>query len=366
MEDSVSPNKFIETALSYTLAYISNDSSIQLSPLDITILADADYYSYSKEWKTCPLNPSSPFTDFGEKLTGAHKTGLGSSAALVTAFTSAILRFYWNISGTSISPAVFKIRVHNLSQVAHCAAQGKVGSGFDVAAAVFGSCVYRRFSPSILETVGEVTSPGFASRVKSIVDDEPTRTWDTQIEEHAVEFPHNLRLLMCDIDCGSETPGMVKEVMAWRQRFPEDAARLWTNIQITVDDLISELQELQLKPERSYAHLEEIILNNRSLIREMSANANVPIEPPSQTRLIDACHNLDGVYGGVVPGAGGFDAVVLIIEDREEVITRVKAKLMEFCNLGDEQPAMVRIMNVRQESQGLRDEPLALYSGWIQ
>ena len=41
--------------------------------------------------------------------------------------------------------------VHRVAQLAHCLAQGKAGSGFDVAAAVFGSCSYRRFSPAIIQ-----------------------------------------------------------------------------------------------------------------------------------------------------------------------------------------------------------------------
>lgn len=41
--------------------------------------------------------------------------------------------------------------LHNAAQLAHCAAQGKVGSGFDVSSAVWGSQVYRRFDPLALE-----------------------------------------------------------------------------------------------------------------------------------------------------------------------------------------------------------------------
>jgi phosphomevalonate kinase len=59
--------------------------------------------------------------------------------------------------------------LHNVAQTAHCAAQGKIGSGFDVSCAVgwqptleaslmlistclqvFGSQVYTRFSPSVI------------------------------------------------------------------------------------------------------------------------------------------------------------------------------------------------------------------------
>ena len=62
-----------------------------------------------------------------------------------------------------------------------------------------------------------------------------------------------------------------------------------------------------------------ICKTNRALIREMTAKSKVPIEPPQQTKLLDACKEVEGVVGGVVPGAGGYDAIVLLVEDREEV-----------------------------------------------
>lgn len=43
--------------------------------------------------------------------------------------------------------------VHNVAQLCHCLAQGKVGSGFDVSSAVWGSHVYKRFSPEILNNI---------------------------------------------------------------------------------------------------------------------------------------------------------------------------------------------------------------------
>jgi phosphomevalonate kinase len=41
---------------------------------------------------------------------------------------------------------------HNVAQYVHCFAQGKVGSGFDVSAAAFGSQVYTRFDPAVIES----------------------------------------------------------------------------------------------------------------------------------------------------------------------------------------------------------------------
>ncbi|KAK4688307.1 hypothetical protein P7C73_g1794, partial [Tremellales sp. Uapishka_1] len=50
----------------------------------------------------------------------------------------------------------------------------------------------------------------------------------------------------------------------------------------------------------------------------MSDASSVPIEPPEQTRLLDACSAIPGVIGGGVPGAGGFDAIFLLVIDSEE------------------------------------------------
>lgn len=57
------------------------------------------------------------------------------------------------ISEESLSDDVGNGRrlAHNLAQFVHCVAQGKVGSGFDVSAAVFGSHLYTRFDPSVIQ-----------------------------------------------------------------------------------------------------------------------------------------------------------------------------------------------------------------------
>lgn len=46
-----------------------------------------------------------------------------------------------------------KTLVHNVAQFVHCFAQGKVGSGFDVSSAVWGSHRYKRFNPAILTPI---------------------------------------------------------------------------------------------------------------------------------------------------------------------------------------------------------------------
>ena len=98
-----------------------------------------------------------PFAHTGGSLGTVHKTGLGSSAALVTSLVGALLVHLEAVPAVAFTSdsgetgAHGRALAHNAAQLAHCAAQGKVGSGFDVSSAVFGSQLYTRFNPRVLD-----------------------------------------------------------------------------------------------------------------------------------------------------------------------------------------------------------------------
>ena len=368
-----SQNRFVQTALAYALTYACSIHNAAVEPALITILADTDYYSHPRSSDRHLPPPSDRFLDFDRPLGEIHKTGLGSSAALVTALTAAVVSHYVPAASLDATSADGQSRLHNLAQAAHCAAQGKIGSGFDVAAAVYGSCVYRRFSPRILDGLGEVGGPGFSTRLRSVVEDgDPSRRWDMEVEKAAARIPEGLVLLMCDVDCGSETVGMVKSVLAWRQRRPEEAILLWATLQTANEDLARQLQGLASGPSISPDDLEGLrstILTVRSLIREMSAKAGVPIEPPVQTALIAACCELPGVVCGVVPGAGGYDAIALLVQDRGEVVDDLREFLAGYRADPKDNAGVgignVRLLGVKQEHQGLKIEDPSIYQSWL-
>ncbi|KAI9836573.1 MAG: hypothetical protein M1819_001205 [Sarea resinae] len=369
---SLSRNPFVETALSYALTYVSSLGSPNFEPSLITILADNDYYSQPNSNSTQIAGKGDRFINFHVPLYEAHKTGLGSSAALVTAFTAGILAHYAP-QKDFISTDAGKAILHNLAQAAHCAAQGKVGSGFDVAAAVYGSSVYRRFSPSILEALGEKNSSSFATRLKDVVENSlESAKWDTEIIKSAVSVPRGVRLVMCDVDCGSQTVGMVKKLLSWRKENPKHANDLWSSLQQNNEALSHALVTLArrgLKSDDDLQLLRTSISDIRSLIREMSTAADVPIEPKSQTDLLDACSQLPGVVGGVVPGAGGFDAVALLIKDKEEVLLGLQKFLEDWKVTVDDSSAgsrigRVRLLGVRQDMEGVRMEKDDEYGDW--
>jgi phosphomevalonate kinase len=354
---NISKNPFVETTLSYALTYIArvgkHRPSHSMTPTRLIILADNDYYSHPGS-ENSKFDSNGRFAPFPTTLGQAHKTGLGSSAALVTALTAALLNHRLPASLFDITTESGKNTLHNLAQAAHCAAQGKVGSGFDVAAAVFGSCLYRRFSPSILNGLPEPGSAGFSESIVSLVEDQSK--WDVEVREDGINIPSGVVLRMCDVDCGSQTVGMVKKVLQWRDSNPEVSRGLWNTLQERNENLAQVLQSGQLE------QIAPSITRIRELIREMGQGSGVPIEPDSQTELLDALAQLDGVYGGVVPGAGGFDALALLMKDDEATLSEVESFLASWSKIKE---GRVRLLSVKGEMEGVRAEPLEIYAGWL-
>ncbi|KAF7718556.1 Phosphomevalonate kinase [Penicillium ucsense] len=366
-------NPFVETSLSYALTYISYVAdSKDFGSLTVTILADNDYYSEtatSKDWSM--KAPSERFVHFGVPLLEAHKTGLGSSAALVTALVSALV-IHRTMQASDL--AAGRDKLHNLAQAAHCAAQGKVGSGFDVAAAVYGSCLYKRFSPAILESIGDVGSSGFDERLFAIVEDVDSKhPWDTECVDFGMQLPRGMQMVLCDVECGSQTPSMVKKVLEWRKNNRQEADILWGTLQNNNERLRQELKRLAQHPDANadieFTEIGALLQRTRHLIRAMTRQTEVPIEPRVQTELLDSLTEIDGVIGGVVPGAGGYDAIVLLIRDDPSVVTRINERLATYESAVEDdfggKIGKVRLLGVRHGSEGVMNEELKQYAGWV-
>lgn len=74
---------------------------------------------------------------------------------MTTAVVAALLNYLGVVDLSSYSGTQHQDNldvVHIIAQTAHCMAQGKVGSGFDVSSAVYGSHRYVRFSPQVISS----------------------------------------------------------------------------------------------------------------------------------------------------------------------------------------------------------------------
>jgi len=237
--------------------------------LHITILGDNDFYSQRDQLlsRQLPLtaNSLSQLPRFlicassgqTSSLSQMKKTGLGSSAALVTSIVASLLVYF----GAIRLPRKFDIRqnlgfqfekeekaslslVNNLAQLCHCLAQGKVGSGFDVSAATYGSQRYVRFSPKVLLPVISreqefLDDPRASSKLLHILQSNEQDAnvdgnsdskahnnrnvvgyhWDSIVEPF--RLPPCFELLLGDVSIGSNTPDMVGKVLKWKQTDPQ-------------------------------------------------------------------------------------------------------------------------------------------------
>ena len=136
--------------------------------LDIAIVGDNDFYSQRTQLAARGLPPTTAalgalprFLPAGVPIRDVHKTGLGSSAALTTSLVCGLLVRFGAVPRAALlhgaahtgdaGARAGRRLAHNLAQAVHCRAQGKVGSGFDVSAAIFGSHMYTRFAPAVIQ-----------------------------------------------------------------------------------------------------------------------------------------------------------------------------------------------------------------------
>ncbi|KAJ3216641.1 phosphomevalonate kinase [Dinochytrium kinnereticum] len=359
-------NRYVECALVHALNVASvlgtDFTSRAKKGLDITILGDNDFYSQRAqlEKKGLPLNSKSlssldRFCSTLTSIPNVSKTGLGSSAAMITSLTAAILSYFevtkLNVAENFENDLAF---VHNVAQFAHCLAQGKIGSGFDVSAAVYGGHSYRRFSPDalseLLQKTGDPLSDTTLSAADIVEKLQPAKAtrWDSEVGRF--RLPPGFKMMLADIDAGSNTPKLVSQVLKWRATFPDEARALWLDLHEKnkkCEDIFRSLcAESETNPEEYWKALANIssqdkedssvrqkleALQNtfqqvRHLLREMSTKANVPIEPAQQTLLLDACSKVPGVVMAGVPGAGGFDAIFVIYVEYKDVAPRQKVE----------------------------------------
>ncbi|KAI0036886.1 phosphomevalonate kinase [Vararia minispora EC-137] len=413
---SGSGNKFVQLALEKTLSLALEITGVQAvisalaSGLEIMIVGDNDFYSQQEQLQKMGLPPDlaslariPPFAPTGVMLPDVSKTGLGSSAALITSLVTALLVHF-----TVVPPSAFAGPVsqssrqarelaHNLAQFVHCFAQGKVGSGFDVASAVFGSQIYKRFSPEVIQPLMEDATLPLAPILRP-----ENVAWNYRVEPFCL--PPHTRLLLADIHAGSNTPLLVSQVLRWRKEKAAEAHALWTaldqlnmSLAATLRRLtefysadsqeylktlkyISSLQSVQWfantmmeQPQISCleafyeAHLLTEVIPRFSMSLKhaqhpMGTLSGVEIEPEQQTRLLDESVSLAGIIGGGVPGAGGFDAIWLLVCDPPEDLPDMRP-LSRIERLWSSKAGVTPLLAEESDRPGLCIESLAEVPG---
>lgn len=286
------------------------------------------------------LSKLQPFAVLGSSIA---KTGLGSSAALVSSFTATFLAWAFAWQDQAAVTAHLGL-IHNVAQVAHCQAQGKVGSGFDVAAALFGSQHYVKFAAASLnEIMTSYTSvksssdkASFLTALQAHIDE----NWLTS-QPKSVALPRGLSMVLGECGKDMNTPTSVRQVLGWASSHPEESKTLFGNLNsnnLHIIDLMTRLSTESVNNAESYdrilqecagkvaaewqntgsedsetrkllVQLRDAFRLQRQLMQSLGKNTDTPIEPEEIARVLDATEKVAGVMGCGAPGAGGYDAV---------------------------------------------------------
>lgn len=358
-------NPFIEKSLLNVFNYFQPDLKTHGDIL-IEVYSDPGYHS--RENTVTRTNSVKSFCFHHKSISEVPKTGLGSSAGLVTVLvTSLVSCFKEDLSVNSEKDLNL---IHNLSQIAHCQAQGKIGSGFDVAAATFGSIYYHRFDPAIINNLPESSSNSYHSALVKLVDNT-----DWKITNTRITLPPKLRLIMGDVNNGSETTKLVMKVNEWYSNYYPNSLAIYTKIDegnIKLVEALRELNSLHKSDEVKYsamissidrkesefefselAKIKSAVNQIRTNFQIITSESGADIEPEVQTKLLDDSIKLPGVLTGVVPGAGGYDAICLIATESCDIV-KATANKPSFKS--------VSWLDLHQEDLGIVEENPKHYS----
>lgn len=215
------------------------------------------------------------------------KIGFGSSAAATVAITKAVLEYHGYMPK---SDEIFK-----LSCVAHYFAQGKIGSGFDIAASTYGGLfMYKRFDEGwLVEKMDDWKS------LARVVSEEWSR-----LEVEPLKIPKDMILDIAWTKESASTPQMVRQMQEWAKQNRAEYKKSLDRIANLMREMLSEWRS-----GKTVSAL-ELLKQNEPLLRELGEKSGVPIETEELRKLSEIANECGGV--GKLSGAGGGDCGIAI------------------------------------------------------
>ncbi|MBI4399945.1 hypothetical protein HY570_04305 [Candidatus Micrarchaeota archaeon] len=255
------------------------------------------------------------------------KSGLGSSAAVTVASVAGVMALH----GINVKKDVEV--VHKLAQYAHYKAQGKVGSGFDIACATFGTCVYSRFSGDVFEKENLV----------EIIESD----WGYNVEP--LTMPAFFHVVVGNFKGESaSTVDMIKKVREWKETHRSEYDRLIARINEANEEAIQYIRDMKTFDERVLKEFKKSFDLSRNLTRELGLLSGGDIQTEKFSQLIRFTFK-NGAFVCKLPGAGGGDSIVAIcLSNENELLVK------NFWKTYNEKK--IEILDVKIDNRGLEVE----------
>ncbi|MBI3190770.1 isopentenyl-diphosphate Delta-isomerase [archaeon] len=259
---------------------------------------------------------------------GDTKSGLGSSAAVTTAVTAAV----FGLHGLKIDKNLDL--VHKMAQYVHFRVQGKVGSGFDIAASCFGGHAYSRYSPELIKDIPE-NAP-----IEQIAD-AIEKKWDYTAEK--IDLPHGFITAMGNfVGQSASTSEMVKKINEWKAANQDEYKELMKDLNDANKEAIRWLKEINAlsndpkyekilidvesgKKHEAFYNFKKAFERGRMITKELGDLSGAPIETDDFSKIIEETEK-NGAFAAKLPGAGGIQKsgemamtdVILVDENDKE------------------------------------------------
>ena len=153
---------------------------------------------------------------------------------MAVCFTTAWFAVFKKLQGEELSVLKDESnlnRIHILCQITNAFIQNKIGSGFDIACAIFGSQIYRRFTNKleIMDLVDYINGTQISEIDLKVIDEKIANiesTFDYKLKKFIL--PANLQLNMVDVNSGSDTKVLVSAVLKWEKNNRENLNQMFS------------------------------------------------------------------------------------------------------------------------------------------
>ncbi len=246
-------------------------------------------------------NNSNAFSINLNKEGKISKTGLGSSAAVTVATVGAILNLF-NIKITE------KDELQKISQLSHAIATGKLGSGFDIAAAVYGTIVYSRYSPQLIKNFPIKYSN---NDIKKLIFNK----WDYKINK--LKLPVFFRIVAANfVDEGTSTSRSLGSINEFKAKDPKTYNHLIKQINNADVKAVKILKKIKSNDSELLIEFKKEFENARHITKKLGEFSNVNIEEDECSKIIEESMD-NGAFVAKLPGAGGRDSIVALCIDKK-------------------------------------------------
>ncbi len=262
------------------------------------------------------------------------KSGLGSSAGVTVAGIAAALAVSKHGSEAAM---VDKDLIHKLAQLSHGIATGKIGSGYDIAAATYGSLVYTRYSPSLINTLPkDYTNDDIIKVTKAV--------WDYSVENFS--FPEKFGIVFANfVNESTSTAAFVSKVNEFKARDPDHFNELMLKLNSANSDALVSLRKLKVSfEENELGRFRDAFEVGRHITKELGVLAGIEIESDECSELIDKSVE-NGAFVAKLPGSGGKDSVVALTTKQTD-----RQRLTEYLNSVDG----LRVIDLNIDNEGVR------------